>query len=495
MSELKSLLDLLNSAGIKPLKPLPESPEIESLTDHSFKAGPGSLFVAIHGTTVDSHRFLAQAAEQGAAAAIIEDDYEGPLPDIPVVRVNDTRRALGLLAHAFQGHPAKQMLTCAVTGTNGKSTVAHLMEGIFNAADRNPGLISTIRIRFGETTYPATHTTPGPLDIAGHLAEMRDAGVDALSMEVSSHGLHQHRVAGLSFDCGVLTNITSEHLDYHGNLDQYAAVKKCLFDDYTRGNRVLNLDDAYGRRWADEYKDRLVTYGRSEDARIRLIEAESTLSGTNLKVALPDGTLEIRSPMKGMFNVENLLAATAAGHALGFPAEQIRNGLESVEPVDGRFELVDEGQDFGVIVDFAHTADALERVFSHARQLTQGRLIAVFGAGGDRDAGKRGPMGEAAGRWCDWIMVTNDNPRTEDPKKIADAVVGGVMKTVSKSARVEMILDRRQAIQAAVEEARSGDLILIAGKGHEAYEMIGNRLILFDDRNISRLAIREKLQK
>ncbi|MFC1601769.1 Mur ligase family protein, partial [Candidatus Sumerlaeota bacterium] len=340
-----ALEELLRSADIRPCTPVRDNPEITSLTDNSRKVGPGTLFVAIRGTAVDAHQFLGQAAEQGAVALVIEHDFDGQLPELPVVCVENTRQALGRLAHAFHGHPTREMTCCAVTGSNGKSTVAQLLEAVLKAAGREPALVGTIFVRFGDTVYPATQTTPGPLTLAAHAAEMRAAGIDALALEVSSHGLDQDRVAGIEFDCAILTNVTPEHLDYHGTMADYAAAKKRLFDQYVAadGWRVINLDDPTGREWvgdrrnngraAPELVGKTLTYGRADDADVRLLSASATLAGIELVIAARDQQLELHSPLKGAFNISNLLAAAAGGLALGFTPGQIRHGLESVAAV------------------------------------------------------------------------------------------------------------------------------------------------------------------
>ena len=488
-----SLAQLLEKAGLQPVAAPAASPLILDVADNSRQVTKGTLFVAIRGGQADGHRYLSQAEEFGAVAAVVEADYVEQLPEtkLPLVRIHNSRRALGLLAHAFFDFPARSMTVCGVTGTNGKSTVTHLLEGVFKAAGYQPGIIGTIAVRYGENTWPATHTTPGAVAVARQLREMRDHGVDALAMEVSSHGIDQERIAGIDFNCGVLTNITQDHLDYHGDMAAYAAVKRRFLTDYVKGLSVISLDDPLSAEQLPALNTRAFTYGAAPTAQVRLLESSSTLAGTQLAFAYGGGSSQVHSPLKGDFNIANLLAAAAAGLAMGFPMEQIQAGLESVRAVAGRFETVDEGQDFYVVVDFAHTPDALERVLGHAKHLTKGRLAAVFGAGGDRDATKRKPMGQAAGRWCDWIIVTNDNQRTEDPRQIADAVLEGVMETVAPSAKVELILDRRQAIHTAVAEARPGDLIIIAGKGHEGYEMVGDQLLPFDDRDIAREALRK----
>ncbi|MBN1517527.1 UDP-N-acetylmuramoyl-L-alanyl-D-glutamate--2,6-diaminopimelate ligase [Candidatus Sumerlaeota bacterium] len=485
---MASLLQLLKKAGLSDAVAPADDADITYLAVDSRKAGPGALFIALRGTAVDSHQFIGQVVEAGAAAVVAEADYDGACA-APLVRVKNTRLALAQLAHAFHGFPARDMRTCGVTGTNGKTTVAFLMEGIFKAAGLKPGLLGTVFTRYPGTSYLADQTTPGPLELAEILHEMRDAGVDALSMEASSHGIEQNRVAGIAFECGILTNITGDHLDYHGTFEEYAAVKKRFFTDSVTGVRVLNLDDPCGAQWRREFGDAAFGYGRGEDADARLMYAESDMNGTRLMIEAQNRRLELRSPMRGTFNIENLLAAACAGMAIGFSDSDIVRGLESVQGVPGRFEVVDAGQPFDVVVDFAHTGDALRRTLSHAKELARGRLVVVFGCGGNRDPRRRSSMGQAAGELCDWIIVTNDNPRMEDPQQIAEQILKGVMSTAPKSATVDMILDRRQAIIAAIEEAQPDDMIIIAGKGHEHYEITGNQLLPFDDREVVREAI------
>jgi UDP-N-acetylmuramoyl-L-alanyl-D-glutamate--2,6-diaminopimelate ligase len=325
--------------------------------------------------------------------------------------------------------------------------------------------------------------------LAGILQEMRDNQVDSLAMEVSSHGVEQDRVHGVAFDCGILTNITGDHLDYHGTFAEYAAVKKRFFTDFVTGKRVFNLDDDNGARWRDEFGADALGFGRAEGADVRLVRATSDMKGVNLWIDLQGRELEIHSPMRGSFNVENLLAAVCAGVAMGFDEDVIVRGLESVEGVPGRFEVVDAGQPFDIVVDFAHTADALRRTLTHARQLARGRLVVVFGCGGDRDPGRRSSMGEVAGELCDWIIVTNDNPRSEEPHQIAMQILEGVIRTVDRTATMNIILDRNEAIRTAIMKSNPDDMIVIAGKGHEHYEMIGKELLPFDDRKVVREAV------
>ncbi len=470
--------------------------EILGVTDDSRAIQPGSLFVAVRGTQVDGHQFIPQAIKAGAAAIVAME----PAPQgtyVPWIQAPDTQLILGPLAHAIAGDPTESMTVVGITGTNGKTTVAWLIESILQAAGHKTGLLGTVEYRFeGQSLHCPPTTTASACDNAQWFAEMKQAGVQAAAMEVSSHAIDQHRIAGIRFRAGVLTNITQDHLDYHASMDDYAAAKRRFFDETIAANpgaiAVFNLDDEYGRQFSQEYQAEQITFSQSAETQVRCVKAEVAIDGIRLQIEAQGEKIEIESPLLGRFNVENLLAAAATAHAIGIDATIVTAGLATARGVPGRFERIDEGQSFLVAVDYAHTPDALQRVLQNARELSQGRLIAVFGCGGDRDPGKRPLMGAAAGQIADFAILTNDNPRTEDPSAIANMAESGLKKADPTGERYLKILDRREAIAHAIGIAREGDFVLIAGKGHEDYQILGTEKIHFDDREEARNALRAR---
>jgi len=471
--------------------------EVEGVTDRSNHVRQGWLFVAIRGGSADGHDFIAEAVRNGAVAVIGSRKRPDEVGDALYLRIKETRKALARLLHAFHGFPMKDMLVVGITGTNGKSTTACLVESVLAAAGRRPGLIGTIEYRYGSGADPAAQTTPHPAVLIEYVREMVRAGLDSVVMEVSSHGLVQDRVEGVPFRVGVLTNVTHDHYDFHGTREDYIEAKWKMFGDFLarspNGVAVFNLDDPVGTEFHRRYKGKAVTYGASSRADVRPRAVESDRNGTTVTVLVGGDTLFVRSNLCGDYNVANILAAVAAGVAADIPADAIVEGIERLPGVKGRFERVEADAPFDIYVDFAHTPDALERVLASARRLVgDGRLICVFGAGGERDKTKRRPMGAAVARYADRAIITKDNSRREDPEAIAAALAGGIESAGSKRCRYDIILDRREAIRTALEEARPGDLVFIAGKGHELYENEGGRLRPWDDRAVIReiLALR-----
>ena len=471
---------------------------VTALTDDSRAVRPGSVFVAVKGERVDGHAFVGKAVEAGAAARVLQKGLSAAaVPSLPVVRVDDSRLVLGMLAGRFYGDPSSRLCMVGVTGTNGKTTVTYLCKSVLETAGRRVGLIGTVAYQIGDERLPAAHTTPGAVELQALLARMADAGMDAAVMEVSSHALALDRIAGCEFDVAIFTNLTQDHLDFHGDLESYFQAKLCLFSGLDPAGKkprpkraIVNLDDARGARVRDASRVPVWTYAIHKPADIRAEDVRLALSGTRFTAATPRGRFPIESRLVGEHNVYNILAAIGVGLHEGLSPETVRQGIASVVNVPGRFERVEAGQDFTVVVDYAHTDDALLRLLTAAQALKTGRVITVFGCGGDRDRGKRPKMGRVAARLSDVVILTSDNPRSEDPAAILREIEVGVREALTdKKIRYEVIADRRAAIEAAVREAKAGDTVLIAGKGHEDYQIVGAARHHFDDREVARAAL------
>ncbi len=464
---------------------------VGDLTYDSRAVRPGALFAALRGAKTDGHRFLAQAIEQGASALLVEEPPAARPAQVAVVRVADTRAALADVAARFFGHPGRALTLVGVTGTNGKTSTVRMIESILTAAGRSTGSLSTVTARWPGHEEKSSLTTPESLDLQRSLARMRDAGVVAAVVEVSSHSLALGRVRGLRFAAGVFTHLSQDHLDFHADMESYGNAKGKLFGaEYLAGTAVLNAADPWSKRFAESARaaGRAVrTYARGADAQadFRTIAERVELSGSRLRVRGPDGETEVALPLPGDFQIENALAALAAGHALGVGWDALRRGLESCPPVPGRLERVGRERPI-VLVDYAHTPDALDRVLARVRPLVPGRLIAVFGCGGDRDRTKRAPMARAACAHAQHVIATSDNPRTEDPDAILRDIAAGL------SGSHEVVRDRRQAIERAIELAGPDDCVVIAGKGHEDYQIVGSERRAFDDREEARRALRAR---
>ena len=451
----------------------------------------GHLFVALKGLHADGTSFAREAIDRGAVVVVSEQ----PAPagtEVPWVVVEDARRALAILADAFYRHPSGDMQVVGITGTNGKTTTAYLVASIFEAAGVRCGVLGTVGYRVGDEVREATHTTPEAPEVQGLLREMAGRGCGACAMEVSSHALSLRRVDGMRFTAGVFTNLTRDHLDFHAGMEAYFRAKRRLFEMLPRdAPGVMNLDDPRGAALA-ELVGRPVTYAINRPADIMPGPLSLSLEGLTFDVRTPRGTLPIRSTLVGRPNVYNILAAVSTGMALGLSFDVIERGVAALAGVPGRFEVVSSAADeVTVVVDYAHTDDALRNLLETARLLTQGRLITVFGCGGDRDRTKRPLMGAVAGRLSDLILITSDNPRCEDPARIIDEIQRGITPDTRRdsSQRLLTIVDRREAISAAIELARPGDLVLIAGKGHEKYQALGTQVLPFDDVAVARDAL------
>jgi UDP-N-acetylmuramoyl-L-alanyl-D-glutamate--2,6-diaminopimelate ligase len=451
--------------------------EISGLAYSSQSVTPGALFFCVPGFRVDGHDFAPDAVERGAAALVCQRALGLGVPEIVV---GDVRAAMGPAAARFYGDPTGQLELVGITGTNGKTTTAYLIRHLMESAGRQCGLLGTVKRVVGGVEEDVVRTTPEAIDLQHTFRRMVDGGDRACAMEVSSHALELGRVAGIRFAARIFTNLTQDHLDFHQTMEAYFEAKRRLFD--AEGPAIVNVDDPYGRRIAAEVD--CVTFAIENQADYRARDVNFDLMGSRFVIDTPSGELALESPLPGLFNVLNVLGAVAAVRTLG--VEEI--SLEDFGRVPGRFEPVDEGQEFGVLVDYAHTPDSLENVLRAAREVTRGRLYVVFGAGGDRDRGKRPLMGQAACRLADRVLVTSDNPRSEDPEAIIDEIMRGA------GAGAVREVDRRRAIAMAVDEAGPGDVVVIAGKGHEqGQEFEDGRKEPFDDVTVAREAIRAGL--
>jgi len=472
--------------------------EAFDVTHDSRACEPGSVFVAIRGEKVDAHRFIPQAVGRGAVA-VISDLPRGAEVDA-WIRVADVRIALARSAAAVHGYPSERLKLVGVTGTNGKTTTAHLIDSIIRVSEGTSAMFGTIIHRVGNEVIDAANTTPEASDIQRMLAQAVDAGCRSAVMEVSSHAIELHRADALRFEVAVFTNLTRDHLDYHETMESYFSAKKKLFDGSLAsapGVSVINLDDEYGRRLISSAKGKRTTYGVGDAADVGTDDFKLSPRGIAFTARTPAGKIEILSPLVGRFHVYNILAAVASGLALGASLDAIARGVAECRTVSGRFEQVvlsDSPQTaFTVYVDYAHTDDALRNVLLTAREVAgTSRVITVFGCGGDRDRTKRAPMGEIAASLSDVAIVTSDNPRTEDPEAIIDDIEAGLRKTNRAYLKVT---DRREAIFRAVREAREGDVLVIAGKGHETYQVIGERKTHFDDHEVAKEAMVEALRR
>ncbi|HEV7218501.1 MAG: UDP-N-acetylmuramoyl-L-alanyl-D-glutamate--2,6-diaminopimelate ligase [Terriglobales bacterium] len=472
------------------------NPEISGLQYDSRKVKPGDTFVAMRGESSDGNGFIDRAIAAGAVAVVTDSATEKPRQNSAWAQVPHGRRALARLSANFYGHPADKLRITGITGTNGKSTTAFLLESILKAAKRQTALIGTIEYHVAGNVLPAPHTTPESLELNSIFANALSRGATEVVMEASSHALAQQRVYGIPFDCAVFTNLTRDHLDYHHTMDEYFAAKQILFEGCGTGSprvAVINIDDSYGQKLIEASKharSAVVTYGFAEGD-FHADNVDVSLRGTRFDLVTPEETTPVFSPLIGKVNVYNIVAASAAAHARSANPAAISEGIASLSRVPGRFEPVDCGQPFTVVVDYAHTDDALRNLTSLAREFVEaekGRVITVFGCGGDRDRSKRPLMGEAVARNSDAIMLTSDNPRSEDPLAIMNDAVVGLQR---RGANYKMEPDRQHAIVMAIHEARPGDIVLIAGKGHEKIQVTREGSLPFDDVKVARESLQE----
>ena len=456
-------------------------PEIAGLAYDTRRVSAGALFFCVPGFTRDGHELAGEALARGAAALVVERPLGTGAPEVGVPGV---RAAMAPAAARFEGDPTAALDLVGVTGTNGKTTTAHLVRALLEASGRATGLLGTVGAIVGGRERTAERTTPEAIDLQATFREMLDSGDVACAMEVSSHALELHRADAIHWAVAIFTNLTQDHLDFHPTMEEYFLAKRRLFEA-APGHAVINVDDPYGRRLAAERPEAITFAIDDPGADWSATEIETGLAGSRITVATPEGEVGLRSPLPGRFNVSNVLGAAVAVRALGVPLETIAAALPGAGRVPGRFEPVDEGQRVAARVDYAHTPDSLENVLRAAREMTRGRLVCVFGCGGDRDRGKRPLMGGIATRLADRVIVTSDNPRSEPP----EAIVAEILAGAGEGAEAEV--DRRAAIAAAVADAAEGDVIVVAGKGHEqGQELAGGRKVPFDDVTVVREALR-----
>jgi UDP-N-acetylmuramoyl-L-alanyl-D-glutamate--2,6-diaminopimelate ligase len=506
-------LDELTGAeipGLRSISPMPRSVEIVDLAYDSRDVRPGTLFFCVSGFRSDGHDFAEAALVAGAVALVVERELGLGVPEL---LVDSSRAAMGPLAARFYGEPSRELRVVGVTGTNGKTTTTHLVRALAQAGGERCGLLGTVESVVAGAHRPAARTTPEALDLQADFRAMLDGGERCCAMEVSSHALSLGRTDGVRFAAAVFTNLTQDHLDFHNTMEDYFQAKRLLFAPPAVGTesatgvgaekpskrspvvapavKIVNLDDPYGQRLAAEVGN-AVTFAIDTDADYRAYDLRVDLAGSNLRLRTPAGEHSLRLPLPGRFNVSNALAALAATHALGGDLEMLLAALERGVRVPGRLEPVEEGQDFAVLVDYAHTPDSLRNVLDTAREVGRGRVICVFGAGGDRDRGKRPLMGEIGARLADVLVVTSDNPRSEDPQAIVAEIMAGASEVSrpSEAPPVMAEIDRRAAIARAVGLAESGDVLVIAGKGHEqGQEFAGGVKLPFDDVTVAREAL------
>lgn len=498
--------------------------DIEDIAYDSRRVKKGSLFFCIKGFKTDGHLYIKEAVKNGARA-VITQEWQEDTSGVTQIQVKNSRIALAEASNVFFGEPSSKLSLIGITGTNGKTTTAYLIESILKEAGQPAGLIGTIECRIGKKQLPIERTTPESYDLCQILDKMLEQGARFAVMEVSSHAISLERVRGLQFAVLVFTNLSPEHLDYHKNLNEYFTVKKSLFEGgFGQPIHVINVDDKCGREIAQLPAKKVYRYGLKNPcpepfdvacseplnfaqdklrrtAQDELSQREADLGATDIKlvnkqmefiIQTPQGSIPIKTKLQGLFNIYNLLAAASSSIALGIDLEAVKLGLEKVERVPGRFETVDVGQNFAVIVDYAHTPEALEKAIASAREVTKRRVITVFGCGGDRDRTKRPLMGRASAFLSDLTIVTTDNPRSEDPEVIIGEILEGVEQV--KSANYREIADRKEAIAYAISKAKEGDLVLIAGKGHERGQIFADRTIPFDDKEVARDILTQKLQ-
>jgi len=486
--------------------------EVREVNHHSGHISGGSLFVAIRGTQSDGHDFVNQAIDRGAHSVVVEKPLD-PIPGVTVIRVGNTRAALAKISNRFYGFPSHSLTIVGITGTNGKTTTAYLLESVLEACDLRVGVIGTVNIRYLGHEHPAPVTTPESLDLQRTLREMVEAGVTHVVMEVSSHGLDMHRVDGTRFAVGVFTNLSQDHLDYHGSMESYFDAKSRMFSQILQAHgdtlplAVINSDDVWGQQLCSQVRGPLLRYGLAPDADIKADRVKCDSSGVKALLHTPKGELEVHSSMIGRLNLYNLLAATSVAVGLELPLDAIQTGEQSLDRVPGRLERIPNEMGFQVLVDYAHTPDALQKALDSLRELHFRKIICVFGCGGDRDRGKRPLMGEAAAQRADLVVITSDNPRSEVPEAILADIENGVrvqgfpllssLSNCSGNCKrgYTLVVDRGEAIRMAIDYACPGDVVYIGGKGHEDYQILGNKRVDFDDRVVAAQALEERKKK
>ncbi|MBN2516147.1 MAG: UDP-N-acetylmuramoyl-L-alanyl-D-glutamate--2,6-diaminopimelate ligase [Deltaproteobacteria bacterium] len=498
LSELIRELDVITISG-------EEAGTVSDICYDSRKCERDSLFVAVPGLKYDGHNYISEAIRRGARSIIHEKDVP-PNPGVSFIRVENSRRVLGKLAKKFFHNPTSELCLIGVTGTNGKTTVTYLLESILEAAGFHVGVIGTINYRFGGDTFETSITTPESLDLQRIFRNMVDAGITHVIMEVSSHALDLGRVDDCEYDIGIFTNLSQDHLDYHYTFDNYFLAKRRFFSDILKEGKkmIINVDDSWGRRLFEEMDDSVLTFGIKHQTHVSSDDYTLSLNGINATVKTPRGNISITSPMIGKFNLYNILASAAAATVIQIPEKYIQAGIKGLESVPGRLEKVSESDEPAIFVDYAHTEDALKSVLENLSEFKTKKIITVFGCGGDRDRGKRPLMGRAAAEFSDLAIVTSDNPRTENPLAIIDEIEKGVRSDTMRKYRSQdyhsgfdekgyiVIPDRTEAINLAIRIAEQDDIVLIAGKGHEDYQIIGETKIWFDDTVVARKALEQR---
>ena len=476
----------------------PQTAEVCHITADSRTVQEGSVFICLVGATVDGHSFVEKAVQDGAVAVVVSKPVTVP-DHVAVIYVEDTRQALQAAVPFFYDYPASKMRMIGVTGTNGKTTTTHIIAHLLRSQGYTVGVIGTVHILIDDQSYPIHNTTPDVADLQQILQQMVDAGVTHCIMEVSSHALALGRTAGVEYDTAVFTNLTQDHLDFHKTFDNYLAAKAKLFKQVSASYQVkegkgavINVDDAYGQAIVDVTTSPMITYSTEGKGSMNASDLTVTAKSSQFTLNYDRKSYPISTKIAGMFNVYNTLAAVGATLYEGLSMEDIVKGLATFTAVPGRFELIEEGQDFAVVVDYAHTPDGLENILQTAKKIVDNRILVVFGCGGDRDATKRPIMGRIAAQYGDRVFVTSDNPRTEDPVQIVKDVEVGVKEGFRDGVTYEVIVDRREAIHKAIAEATTGDVVIIAGKGHEDYQILKDETIHFDDREVAREALKER---
>lgn len=458
---------------------------IENLTYDSRNVTDKTLFFALGGKRYDGHRFILDAIKKGANSCVVEKDVE--ISTVPLIKVKNARETLAKISSEFYGTPSKELLVIGITGTNGKTTTSFLIKNILDTAGRKTGLIGTIGYFIADKRSNLPNTTPESLLLQKIMREMVDLGVEVCIMEVSSHGIKMERIKNIDFDIAILTNISRDHLDFHRTLQNYVNTKLKFFKELKDDSvAIINLDDKKGVRFIKETPSKCLTYGMDEDADIKGKITNIDDEGMRLLIRYEDKSFEVSSPLRGRYNAYNVLSSFALAHILGIEEEEIKNGISSFQGVCGRGEKLETGLGFACVIDYGHTPDALFNLFKSEKELTDGRLICVFGAGGDRDKGKRQEMGKIASSLCEIIILTSDNPRSEKPESIIEDILKGV-----NGKKVSVKLDRGKAIEESINMAREGDTVIIAGKGHERYQEIMGKKVPFSDKEIAESCIRK----
>lgn len=493
---MKTLKDIISTLDVQQVQG-DQNVSIQDITADSRAVKLNSLFIALDGATVDGHNYIDKAVAAGAVAVIVSKQVTVP-DDVCVITVSDTRQAMMVCVPYFFDYPANRMRMVGVTGTNGKTTTTHMIRHILKAQGHKVGVIGTVHIMIGDTSYPIHNTTPDVVDLQHILHQMVQENVEYCVMEVSSHALALGRVSGVEFDTAVFTNLTQDHLDFHKTFENYLAAKCKLFEQVSASNQVkdnkgavINIDDSYGHRVMEKTTAPTITYSTLGKGTLNASDVHMSTKNSQYTVNYKGESYPVSMNTTGLFNVYNTLAAIGACLQEGISMEAIDTALKTFSSVPGRFELIEEGQDFAVVVDYAHTPDGLQNILETAKAIKENRIIIVFGCGGDRDATKRPIMGRIAAEYGDKIYVTSDNPRTEDPVQIVKDVEVGVKEALRDGTSYEVIVDRREAINHAIHDAKAGDIVIIAGKGHENYQILKNETIHFDDREEARKALKE----